>query len=150
MFFKPWQKFKRSNHCLNHCLNDSSVVCNCFFNNYFLPTKLIDLKRNRDQEYGGLDENVKGLQGKERSSSVRKLWQHNLSDPSYLASDSITEAVIKFPNDTQHHCICKRQRQKHKFNVAVLELLIVVILHCSWYVCTVCLVTGLRGKQVWK
>lgn len=93
MFFKPWQKFKRS----NHCLNDSSVVCNCFFNNYFLPTKLIDLKWNRDQEYGGLDENVKGLQGKPElvcqetltTQSLRPLlpclWFH------YRGSDKISQ-----------------------------------------------------------
>lgn len=47
------------------------------------------------------------------------LTTQSLRPPPTSLTDSITQAVIKFPDDTQHHRICKGPRQKHKFNAPV-------------------------------
>lgn len=88
----------------------------------FIPVKLIKFRVNRRRErrwvWGG-----RGGSARQSCACLSGFPDNTISHtlpflPRSL--NSITRAKIKYPNDTQHHRICKRRRQKHKFNVAAL------------------------------
>lgn len=105
--------------CTHHYPNYMSIVCYCHGNivcEFLIPSSL---------NWKWIRRKVAGMRmvmvcKDKLHSSVREPWQHNLSDPSHPTARFHYPRSDKFPNDTQHHRICKRHRQKHKFNAPVL------------------------------
>lgn len=110
----PTENKQRSQLCTWKRYPLQGNTCSWFGNILLNVDTLKKSLSKRKNEETGVRERNEDEMGLQRKSSCLSGSPDNpiLQTPPTLLPDSITQAVIKFPSDTQHHPICKKQKQR--------------------------------------